>query len=270
MRSRTDKPTVETINRRAMLGFGATALAGTWLSGLSPALAKGKPIHSNTTEDDADTFVFSRLKFRTLNGTQDPWDCGIDKEEDFLAFLRENTNLKVSNKSFYERAISIEDLRKVYRHPNDESIVFSRPFIFMTGSGQFEFNEPEAVAISEYLMRGGFWYVDDCIANGERSDFYRCFLKEFRKVSPKLEMQPVPHDHAIYHCVYDMPNGTPYVQGDRLPDMGMFIEDRLAVFLTAVDLHCGWRWEFTNRTTHSDKTICRKMGVNIVIYALTH
>jgi hypothetical protein len=51
--------------------------------------------------------------------------------------------------------------------------------------------------------------------------------------------------------------------------MGLFIDNRLVVFLTAVDLHCGWLWETQGRVEQPDKTIARRMGVNIVFYALT-
>jgi hypothetical protein len=141
----------------------------------------------------------------------------------------------------------------------------------MTGSGKFEFNDPEAATLGEYFRRGGFMYVDDCISSpSHRSDFYRIFLHEVRKVYPGQEMVPVPHDHQIYNCAYEVTGGTPYAQGERLPDMGLFIKDRLVIFLTSVDLHCGWRWEATGPSPYPDKEIARKMGVNIVTYALTH
>ena len=250
--------------------FLQTIAAGSLLALAPTALAQGRRTRNTTEDEDPSVFVFSRLQFRTINTTQDEWDCGIDKDEDLLRFVRETTNIKLSEKTFYERSISIEDLRQAYFHPEAPSVAFSRPFIFMTGSGMFEFNEPEAATLREYIKRGGFFYVDDCIAKDNPNAFYKCFLREFKKVFPDMEMVPVPKDHEIYHCVYDMPDGAPWVQGDRSSDMGLFIDNRLAVLLTSVDLHCGWRWEFTNRTVHADKTICRKMGVNIIVYALTH
>ena len=54
--------------------------------------------------------------------------------------------------------------------------------------------------------------------------------------------------------------------------MGLFYDDRLALFLTAGDVHCGWShidW-FCGGLTHEDTVECWKMGVNIIIYALTH
>lgn len=257
--------------RRRFLAKAATAsVGGVVLTGVAGA-ARTAPNRASQRDEDSEVFVFSRLQFRTINQTQDQWDCGIDKEEDLLEFLRKNTSVRVSQKSFYERSISIEDLRNVYARPGNDSVVYTRPFLFMTGSGKFEFNAPESATLAEYLRRGGFWYIDDCISSPRHtSDFYRTFLREVRNIWPDQEMRPVPHDHEIYHCVYDAPEGAPWVQGEHVPDMGLFMKDRLAVFLTGVDLHCGWRWEWTSRSEHKDKTICRKMGVNIIVYALTH
>lgn len=226
---------------------------------------------NETMAEDPDAFVFSRLKFRTINATQDEWDCGIDKEEALLAFLRNATSIKVSSKEFYARAVSIDDMRKAHALPGRDSVVYTRPFLFMTGSGSFEFDKPEAETLGEYLRRGGFWYIDDCISSpSHHSDFYRIFLREVKKIYPGTEMKPVPKEHPIYHCPFEMEDGAPHVQGESLPDMGLFIEDRMAVFLTSGDLHCGWLWEMTSRSPHPDKAICRKMGTNIVTYALTH
>lgn len=257
-------------SRRQFLRSGTVAIAIA-TSATAAAQGRGRAFLDRNQEEDPSVFVFSRLQFRTINATQDRWDCGIDKEEDLLDFIRINTNIKLSRRSFYERSISIEDLRQAYFHPDKAAIAFSRPFLFMTGSGLFEFNEPEAETLREFLKRGGFWYVDDCIAKDNPNAFYRCFLKQFARVFPDQPLAPVPPDHEIYHCAYDIPEGkAPWIQGQRLPDMGLFLDDRLAVFLTSVDLHCGWRWEHTNRSTHADKTLCRKMGTNIVVYALTH
>ena len=52
-----------------------------------------------------------------------------------------------------------------------------------------------------------------------------------------------------------------------LPDMGLFIEDRLVAFLTVGDLHCGWTSRFFTPKVHEE---CLKMGLNIIVYALTH
>jgi len=51
---------------------------------------------------------------------------------------------------------------------------------------------------------------------------------------------------------------------------GLFVRDRLAVFLSSTDLHCGWcdRHGTTWGLVGYRQAI--QMGINIVMYALTH
>jgi hypothetical protein len=49
--------------------------------------------------------------------------------------------------------------------------------------------------------------------------------------------------------------------------MGLFYEGRLVAFLTAGDVHCAWGDRVTPPGLQEP---CLKMGVNIIVYALTH
>ena len=87
---------------------------------------------------------------------------------------------------------------------------------------------------------------------------------------PGYQMEPVPFDHEIYHCFYDFDQGAPVCQGQPNPDLGLFYNDRLVCFLTSGDLHCGWIHDVNSSRTGRVIQEAYKMGVNIVIYALTH
>ncbi|MHC4240451.1 MAG: DUF4159 domain-containing protein, partial [Planctomycetota bacterium] len=59
---------------------------------------------------------------------------------------------------------------------------------------------------------------------------------------------------------------------------GVFVGDRLAVFLSSTDIHCGWadsrgRWFGTGGKRgigkHGYKEAIQ-MGINIIMYALSH
>ena len=140
----------------------------------------------------------------------------------------------------------------------------------MTGEGNFRLSYDEAATLREYFKRGGFLYGDDCIKGKTEDYFFKAFEREIRKVMPGNEMKPVPLDHEIFHCFYDFDNGTPRCKGAPHPDMGLFYKDRLVAFLTAGDIHCGWCARFFQPRTQALAEATYKMGVNIVIYALTH
>ncbi|MBN1867011.1 DUF4159 domain-containing protein [Candidatus Sumerlaeota bacterium] len=207
-------------------------------------------------ESDPNTFVMTRLRYQTLTNVIDQWDAFPQADENLLNYLRRVTNIKVSNKTWQERAVGIEQLEKV----------FDNPFVFMTGEGDFRLSSEEAVNFAEYFARGGFLYADDCV-KGMRTDyFYQAFSREFRKVFPVATMQPVPFEHPIYHCFYDFPEGAPFYKGAPHRDLGLFLDDRLVAFLTAGDLHCNWAGN--NPNPNDEKSF--QMGVNIIVYSLTH
>jgi len=106
-------------------------------------------------------------------------------------------------------------------------------------------------------------------------------------------VQRIPLEHEIFHNVYDLGDeglpymehqnrvllpgmrqprqrGLPYMHGQNHGARGVFIGDRLAVFLSSTDIHCGWcdshGFEFDKQ--NYEKAI--QMGINIIMYAISH
>jgi hypothetical protein len=211
-------------------------------------------------EDDPDTFVFARLEFVTLHSVLDKWDVHLYADDNLMAFLRNNTQVQVSNKPARERCVSIDDAEKIYK----------TPFLFMTGDGGFKLSIKHAEVLREFFNRGGFLYGDDCVTDRRTDYFFKAFIREIGNLFPGNPMRPVPKDHEIYHCYYDFPKGNaPHGVGTPHKDMGLFIDDRLVAFVTSGDIHCAWNGN-RDPALQRIKTPSRKMGVNIIIYSLTH
>jgi hypothetical protein len=262
------------VTRRSFLGRGARSLAGLALGSLGalaiPSSSKGQvPVdffkdwrdslpREPVDEADLNTFVFSRLKFITRTAVFGQWDARPDGDENLIAFLRQVTNIPVSYKSWEQRVVAIDDFTQLYHHP----------FLFMTGEGDFRFEPAEQRALREYFLRGGFLFADDCVANGG-DFFYQAFIREIRKIFPDNPMRPVANDHDLYHCFFDFPRGAPHCQGQRRPGMGLFIKDKIVSFVTSGDLHCAWVgfWKDAQPAMTQE---CLKMGVNVIVYALSH
>ena len=248
--------------------LSVAGIAGVLLGACAnPVLAQ-----SRIRTDDHDAFVFPRLKYKTLTPVKDNWDAHPRGDQTFLSRLARDTNIKIATANWIERVIDIKELGWAYSHPGEEARIYSTPFLFMTGEGRFEFGREEVATLREYFKRGGFLFGDDCVANGGRGVgrggdyFYKSFVKEMRKVFPGREMTALPYEHEIYHCFFDFPNGAPRMQGQIRPDMGLFFEDRLVAFVIAGDIHCGWTGFFPR----AKKEASLEMGVNIVVYSLTH
>ena len=149
--------------------------------------------------------------------------------------------------------------------PSDPAI-FKYPIVYITGHGNISFDEDDIRNLRKYLENGGFLYADDDYGMDES------FRREIKKVFPDEELVEIPFDHPIYHIFYDFPNGLPKIHEhyEGPPHgYGIFYKGRMVVFYTYnTNISDGW----TSR--HNDPPAKReqafRMGINIVLYALTY
>jgi hypothetical protein len=150
------------------------------------------------------------------------------------------------------------------------------PFTFMTASCGYEFDRYQKTNLKDYILSGGFLLMDDCVAytidecdckkkyNGDY--FYMSSCKLLEEVFGREALGDIGLEHEVFHNVYSLDEGLPYVQGNKKHRVkGVFINDRLAVILSPWDIHCGW----TDREKKNSREAIQ-MGVNIIMYALTH
>lgn len=146
--------------------------------------------------------------------------------------------------------------------------LFSHPLLYMTGHGRIDFSAQEAKRLRDYLIHGGFLYADDDYG----MDKY--FRQEIKKVFPKRELIELPFSHPIYHCHYSFPHGLPKIHkhNGRPPQgLGIFYEGRLVVFYTyETNISDGWADPEVHHDPPAKREEAFKMGVNIMVYALTH
>ena len=145
------------------------------------------------------------------------------------------------------------------------------PFLFMTGENYFRFDDDQKYNLKEYIMRGGFLLMDDCVVGNGGDFFYQSSFKTLEETFGKGAVKRIPHEHEIFHNVYDLGDiGLPYLKGQNHGAKGIFIGERLAIFLSSNDIHCGWcdsraqEW----RIDKYEKAI--QMGINIIMYAMSH
>lgn len=151
--------------------------------------------------------------------------------------------------------------------------IFLYPFLFMTGHHGCRLNEAEVANLREHLTKGGFLLATACCGN---EPFAKCFEREMKKVFPDADLKVIPPDHPVYHSFYTIQEvklffgASQRAEGPSLK--GIDIDGRTAVILSPYALTCGWTKQGTCGAS------CRriaavdafKMGVNIVIYALTY
>ncbi len=190
-------------------------------------------------------------------------------DRNLIGILRRMTFIDVAPES---RAIPIH-------HPD----LFNYPMIYSCEAGQMILDDSDANVLREYLMRGGFWMIDDFWGTFEWDNFER----EMKKVFPSYAIRDIPLTHPIFHTVYDIdekmqvPNigyaytpGTPTWEQDGYEPYvrGVFDENkRLLVFIHHnTDLMDASEWSDDPLYPQRFSAYSYKIFSNAVIYALSH
>ena len=175
----------------------------------------------------------------------------------------------------------------VYPNPNYIEIMdpelFKYPFSYIVEPGQMVFSKQEAARLREYLLRGGFLHLDDFWGLDQKENLET----ELKKVFPEYSIQPLPLSHEVFHTFFDIneiiqtPNEAYGCRGgqtweqpdDREPRVYGITNDRgrLMVIVT-YNTDLGDAWEFMDLACYPEKYsgYAIRMGLNIMIYAMTH
>lgn len=246
---------IERLSRRRFLARGTRLTAGLaasalgWLGSSQAAGAGDRAVKTGQ-------FVFPRLRFAVNDNTTDLWDAHPMGDVVLRQQLAELTNINVSQEP---RVVTLANFDEMCRNP----------FVFMTSEGSFALAEQEERNLREFLERGGFIHADDCVYNAREDRFFRNYNSLINKLFPDNPMRLIAFDHEIYHVYFDFPDGCPHMQGVKHGAYGLFEPGtgRIMSVNTPGDLHCGW----VNRFFSPEKNLqAMKMGINIIIYFLTH
>jgi hypothetical protein len=166
------------------------------------------------------------------------------------------------------------------------------PLLYMSDPGYMVMSDKEKAALARYLANGGFVWVDDFWGDAE----WQQFANVMREVLPGREWRVLPSDHPIFHAVFDL-DGMPQIPAlpfaspggstaespgaHKFPagsmdeaQMRAWLDDEGRIMVLAThntDVGDGWEreaygeWYFETFSTKS-----YMVGVNVVIYAMTH
>ena len=171
----------------------------------------------------------------------------------WLRLLRERTDIDTAED---------REILKLTDH-----VLFQYPMLYIVGHGNIRLTENEVATLRKYLSNGGFLFVNDDYG------LDKSFRREISRVFPDQELQPIPNDHHIYNCYYDL-DGLPKIHehdGEPAQGFGLFHDGRMVVFYAySADIGDG----LEDSRVHPDDTpevreLASKMAVNIVVYVLT-
>lgn len=144
-------------------------------------------------------------------------------------------------------------------------LLFTYPFVHMTGHGNVVFTNAERENLRNYLLAGGFLHIDD---NYGMDEFIR---PEIQQLFPNVQLIEIPFDHPLFHQSYDF-NGLPKIHehDDKRPQaFGIFIEGRLALLYTyESDLGDGWEDPSVHNDPETKHIQALNMGINILEFVL--
>ena len=181
------------------------------------------------------------------------WYCDPSSIPNILSYLTKNTSIKAAHDE-YRIKLTTKELR-------------GHPYLYMTGHGNIRFTDEEIIQLREYLMGGGFLHTDD------NYGLNTSFRREMKRVFPDRDFVELPHDHAVFHSYFDMPNGLPKIhEHDGKPPQlfALYNEDRIMVIYSyESDLGDGWEDEEVHNNPPELRAAALQMGVNIIYFALT-
>ena len=181
------------------------------------------------------------------------WYCDPSSIPNILNYLTKNTSIKADHDE-YRIKLTTKELR-------------GHPYLYMTGHGNIRFTDEEIIELREYLMGGGFLHTDD------NYGLNTSFRREMKRVFPDRDFVELPHDHAVFHSYFDMPNGLPKIhEHDGKPPQlfALYNEDRIMVIYSyESDLGDGWEDEEVHNNPPELRVAALQMGVNIIYFALT-
>jgi len=213
----------------------------------SLAVAQDRP---QGPSQNPSAFTIARLKY----GGGGDWYWGSSAIPNMLKFLKENTNIPVSEE---EVRVSVMDEN-----------LFSYPFLFLTGHGNIKFSDQELERLRSYFSHGGFLFANDSYGLKE------AFFREMKRLFPDEDLMELPFSHGIYHCFYQFPNGLPKIHkhdGKPPQGFGIFHQGRLVVFFVyESDIGDGWEDPQVHNDPPEKREAALKMGVNIVTWALSN
>jgi hypothetical protein len=230
----------------------------------------GDPTPANATYDGRFTFV--RLKYAVASGGYyyrglPSWAHGYpDAEHNLLMITREVSLFRPRVDS--TNIIGIED-----------PALFRYPVSYMTEGGYWLTTDTEAATLRRYLLKGGFLILDDSRDGTYPGNMGWANIEaNFARVLPGLRWVDLTPAHPIFHSFFDITSfdvvkqfydrGRPIFRAlfeNNDPTKRIIV---LANFNTDVSNY--WEFSATGFRPVEESNDAYKLGVNYIIYALTH
>jgi hypothetical protein len=179
------------------------------------------------------------------------------------------------------RRLTRVDARSVEQPVNldDGDEVYNWPWLYAVQVGEWGLTEPQARKLRDYLLRGGFFMADDF--HGSQEQAY--FEHTMKMVFPDRPIVDISNSDDIFHTLFDLDDryritgaehlDTGYKKDGKVARWQGIYDDKgrimVAISLNS-DIGDSWEWSDNPNYPLKFSDLGMRIGVNYVLYAMTH
>ena len=159
--------------------------------------------------------------------------------------------------------------------------IFDWPWIFVEDAGAWVISKPEAARLREYLLRGGFIFLDDTHGDYEWANL----LNITNAIFPERRIEDLKDNDELFHVLYDLDDrfqipGTRFIWGGRgypadarVPKWRGIRDDQGRIVIAIAhnsDVGDAWEWADSPDYPERATSLSFRLGINYIIYSMTH
>ena len=164
---------------------------------------------------------------------------------------------------------------------DDGDDVYDWPWIFAVQSSPMDLSDAQSKKLREYLLRGGFMMTADTW--GDRD--WELLKAAMKRVFPERDFVEISDRDQVFHVLYDLKDrygipgewslrsGVPYLNGGRVGHWrGIYDDKRRLMVVSDFNSDTSDSWEWADEPRYPEKYSAQgiRIGVNYIIYAMTH
>ena len=218
-------------------------------------------------------FTFARVRYTTAPGGfwyqgLPSWAHGYPMSEDnLMRIMNEVTYLGARTDAYNAYALDDPEITKY-------------PILYLTEAGWWTMTDSEVSAFRAYLLKGGFAIFDDFKVAGDfgPGGGWEPFEDNMKRVLPSAHFVDLDASHPIFHSFFEIAalGNFPQAYNAGAPIFRGLFEDNdpkrrlMMVVNYNTDVSQFWEWSGRGMRPFDQTNEAYKMGVNYIMYGLTH